>query len=717
MDNQIHTPPTDPSPESQEPTVLDLYKSVTRDRSSFINFIRSLWDARRREELDRALANEVARQYIQEPMPEEPARASNFPWRSIAALVLALGGQVWLEPQNRQVNIAIALYVLAAGICIWAYLKNEWHLPALPVAWQTTDDLSTRLVPFLLSIGFAAAAFWSFGDGVFTFTNTLLWLLAIAALFYGLWIRVPKVEQDNSPEARRNRILWSVLVLGLFAITLFFRLYRTTSVPAEPFSDHAEKILDVYDITQGEYKVFFPRNTGREAFQMYWTLLVAKVFGTGLTFISLKLGTALIGILTIPYVYLLGREYGGKRVGLFALFLFGIAYWPNVISRIGLRFPLYPLFVAPTLFYLLRGLRTHNRNDFLLSGFFLGMGLHGYSPFRMVPILVVVAFGIYALHLRSRENHKQALWWLVIVVVTSLFVFIPLFRYVLSNPEIFGYRAMTRLTSAETALPGPAWQIFLSNLWKGMLMFNWDNGGIWVHSVPGRPALDVVSAALFAIGFILLIARYLRQRDWRDIFLLISIPILLMPSVLSLAFPDENPSLNRTGGAAVVVFLICALALDGFVSSLGAEKKRVIFAYTLTGLLFAASAYQNYDLVFHQFDVQFRNGAWNTSEMGKLISEFRDKYGETDTVWIVPFPYWVDTRLPGVWAGIPNRDFALWPEGFAATVNIPGPKLIIYKLEDVETEKALKVLYPDGDFSRYTSSYADKDFMVVRIGQ
>jgi len=37
-------------------------------------------------------------------------------------------------------------------------------------------------------------------------------------------------------------------------------------------------------------------------------------------------------------------------------------------------------------------------------------------------------------------------------------------------------------------------------------------------------------------------------------------------------------------------------------------------------------------------------------------------YGETDTVWVVPFPYWVDTRLPGVWAGIPNRDFAMWTQ-------------------------------------------------------
>ena len=47
------------SPES-EPTVLDLYKSVTKDWRSFFNFIRSLWDARRRAELDHALAIEVA---------------------------------------------------------------------------------------------------------------------------------------------------------------------------------------------------------------------------------------------------------------------------------------------------------------------------------------------------------------------------------------------------------------------------------------------------------------------------------------------------------------------------------------------------------------------------------------------------------------------------------------------------------------------------------
>jgi hypothetical protein len=716
-DSQFPNPESHDGESPQEPTVLDLYKSVTRDWTSFFNFIRSVWDARRRAEFNRALVYEVALQVEQEQSPAEPARVSYFPWRSILALFIALSAQLLLEPPNRQTNISVALYIFALGFVIWAYRKDEWHLPALPAFKQTPDDLSTRIIPFLLSIVLALAAFWSFGDGVFTITNVSLWLLAIGFLFYGLWVKHPKIERENNPKTRSQKILWGALVLGVFAIALFFRLYRTAYVPAEPFSDHAEKILDIYDITQGQYKVFFPRNTGREAIQMYWTLLVAKVFGTGLSFLSLKLGTALIGILTLPYIYLLGREFGNERVGLFALFLFGIAYWPNTISRIGLRFPLYPLFAAPTLFYLIRGLRTRNRNDFILSGIFLGLGLHGYSPFRIVPILVVIAFIIYIIHNRSTENRQQAFQWLVIVVVTSLFVFIPLLRYWIANPEIFGERAMSRLTSSETALPGSVPQIFATNLYRGLLMFNWDDGDIWVDSLPHRPALDVVTGVLFVIGIVLLSARYVRGRDWRDLLLLVSIPILLMPSILSLAFPGENPTLNRAGGGAVAAIIVSALALDGLVTGISGARsgRRLFIAYGLTGILLAASAFQNFDLVFNKFDASYTAGSWNTSEMGKFISDFRDKYGQTDTFWIVPFPYWVDTRLPGVWAGIPNRDFAIWPDHFVDTLSAPFPKMFIFWPEDLKTENALRELYPSGVLTRYTSAFEGKDFMLFMV--
>jgi hypothetical protein len=71
----------------------------------------------------------------------------------------------------------------------------------------------------------------------------------------------------------------------------------------------------------------------------------------------------------------------------------------------------------------------------------------------------------------------------------------------------------------------------------------------------------VVSAALFYLGMGLLLLRYLRQRNWEDLFLLLAVPMLMLPSILSLAYPAENPAPNRAGGALVPVFVIVGLCL------------------------------------------------------------------------------------------------------------------------------------------------------------
>lgn len=728
----IETPEQTPE---QEPTVLDLYKSVTKDWSSFSNFIRSVWDARRREEFDRALAREAAQNAVAEQVVE-PVRAGTFPWRAALAFGMALFAQALVEPPLRLAMISAALYLAAFGMGLWAYRSNEWHLPSMPAAWRMADPLSARLLPLILAAVLGVAAFWAFGGQKFNAVNVSLWLLSLAFLVVSFWIRAPKIqtreEEAESPtrvwawrgvevkirnfEIVRNKWVRLGLIAAAAGIAIFFRLHQLDKTPLEPFSDHAEKILDVYEITSlGNTNIFFERNTGREAFQMYWTLLVLAVFNTGYTFLSLKLGTVLLGILTLPYIYMLGKEFGNARVALFALFLFGVASWPNIISRIGLRFPLYPLFAAPTLLYLVRGLRTRNRNDFILAGIFLGLGLHGYSPFRIVPILVVVAFFIYFLHATSGEDRRRAFFWFLLVVVVSTFVFSPLLRYWIAHPDHFGYRAFTRLSGVETPLPGPAWQIFLSNAYKGLLMFNWDDGEIGTHSVTHRPALDMITGALFLLGIVLLIARYIRQRDWRDLLLLVSVPILILPSVLSLAFPGENPAMNRAGGASVTVFVVAAMALDGLATSFGSGTKRRLLAGGMVGILFAGVAYFNYDLVFNQFSKSFAAAHWNSSEMGAVIREFDEEYGQVDTVWIVPYPYWVDTRLPGIWAGVPDRDLALWQDHLAESLAYPAPKMFIYWNADAETDRLLRELYPQGKITRHTSASPGKDFFIFLV--
>jgi len=214
--------------------------------------------------------------------------------------------------------------------------------------------------------------------------------------------------------------------------------------------------------------------------------------------------------------------------------------------------------------------------------------------------------------------------------------------------------------------------------------------------------------------------RYLRHRHWLDLFLLLSVPLLMLPSILSLAFPKENPALNRAAGALVPVFVIVALALDGLLTGSGSGKFRragVTLTWLVTGVMLLWSVSQNYDLAFRQFNEQYEAGAWNTSEMGAVIKQFGQTYGSTNNAWIVPYPFWVDTRLPGVCAGIPNRDFAVRPQDLGTTVPVTGTKLFIVNPNDKDSVDALKQLYPKGVFSLYKSATGmeGKNFLIFFV--
>ena len=650
------------------------------------------------------------------PPQVKPAEPNRWPWRSLLALALALLAQRSWEPMpNRTAGVGLLLYALALALLVWALINKEWSLAPLPETSTTSDMLQVRWVPLVVAIPLTLAAFLTLNNNLFTPLNVSLWVLAMICVVWGFWLpgegvrpfwmRLRSFFKGDAWQIKVSRL--TLLILVMLVVVGFFRIYNLNGVPSEPTSDHAEKLLDVYDVSQGLTHIFFPRNTGREAIQMYLTLVVSWIFGTGLSYLSLKIGTVICGLVTLPYMYLLGKEFGGKRVGWLAVFFTGIAYWPNIISRFGLRFPLYPLFVAPTLYYLLCGLRTRNRNDFIISGLFLGFGLHGYTPFRIIPIVVVIAVGIYLLHPQSKGSRKQAVIWLIILALVSVIVFLPLARYWVDNPGTFDGRAFSRLGTPGTPLPGPAWQVFLSNTWNALRMFNWDDGQTWVSSVVFRPALDVVSGALFILGIALVLIRYIRRRHWLDLFLLLSLPLLELPSILSLAFPNENPVLSRAGAAYVPAFLIVAMALDGLLTAIKTKmNRRLGVALTWVVILFLAgfSISQNYDLVFRQYANAYTASQWNTSELGAVIKQFGQVSGTTDSAWIVAYPYWVDTRLPGDTIGIPNRDFAIWPQDFGKTLNVKGPKLFLLKVDDLKDAQALEQLYPRNALSTFHSA-------------
>ena len=703
-----------------EPTVLDYVKSIFKDWNSFAAFLRAWSDRTDTTSLVEMSAPVVeAEPESAEPPADSHQLSTTFPWRSLLALSLALMAQRSFEPPQSAM-FGVPLYLAAFALALWAFLRGEWALATLPPARVQRDPLTVRGLTFIAAILFSVAAFASMSGNKFTLGNVLIWLIAIVLHVRAFWLKEPQswwkkiADGVGGIQWDRRTAFGAALAFAVIAVTLFFRLYHLGTVPPEMTSDHAEKLMDVFDIRNGKYSIFFPRNTGREPLYIYLSAFIAGF--TGISFLTIKIAAVIGGLLMLPYLYLLGREMGSARIGLLAVAFAGIAYWPSVIERFALRISFYPLFVAPTLYYLIRGLRRQRRNDFILAGLFLGLGLNGYTPFRIMPLAVVAIVIIYLLHVRDAQTRKQTLLWLGLLALTSFMIFIPLARYATENPDMFAFRAMSRLGSVERPLPGPAWQLFLGNLWNAMKEFNWNNGGIWVHSIPDRPALDVVGGALFLLGVFLILIRYLRSRHWADLVLLLAIPLTQMPSILSLAFPAENPSLNRTAGAIVPVFLVVGVSLDGLLASFGSEKRRAALGWGFVGLFFLLSFNQNYNLVFHQYNDQYTANAWNTSEMGGVMKQFIATDHAPDNVWIVPYAFWVDTRLPPIWAGLPGRDIAIFPEKLPATTLVGGPKLFMVATQDTETLSVLQALYPQGTLTRYLSSVDQyHDFWIFTV--
>ncbi len=710
-----------------EPSILDYIKQLLtpwRKRTISISeeelFVSTTQDLLQSEFDEEQLESEVL------PSPQKRG-LFDWSWQVIAAILVGLLGQRFLEPPNPKPVVTIVLYLLALVLAGWGVWKKSWSIPPRMTENIEWMDAPIRWRRIILALPFMVAAFWLFGGNRFNLLNVSLWFISLGLVISGFiiknsgsgstfWQKLAAFFKNPIIHLKITPAFWVAVFIIFLAVV--FRFSQLEQIPGEMFSDHAEKLLDVSDVLNGQTSIFFPRNTGREAVQMYLTAAVSIIFGTGLSFMSLKIGTTLAGFFALPFIYFLAKEIGGKRLGMLSVFLAAIAYWPNVISRVGLRFPLYPLFAAPMLYYLIKGLKYKDRNQFIWAGVALGLGLHGYSPMRIVPVVVVLLTGLFLLYPIAKGKRQQVLLGLAILAIVSFVVFIPLLRYAVDDPQMFAFRAFSRLGTTERAFPGSPIVIFFQNLWKSMIIFFWNNGNIWVHSVTNRPALDIVSAVFLLFGMGISAWRAIKQRSWVYAILLVSIPLFMLPSILSLAFPDENPSLNRSGAAIIPVFIIAAIGMEAMFTGLIRGMKSSLgkgLGYAFIGVILLITLSQNYDLIFRQYKNQFDGGAWNTSQMGAVIRDFAESPGTYETAYVGPYPHWVDTRLVGINAGVPLKDYALWPENFPETLNEPRAKLFILRSDDSADLALLMQFYPDAAVYLYDQTLEGKDFLIVYV--
>lgn len=638
-----------------------------------------------------------------------------------------------LHTHRQADDAARALFVIALALWLFALITTASAIGTrLDVASPAAEKSRSDSRAFIFSAFALAALTFLFSTGnEFNADNVLAWFLSVAVFLYAFW--VPEKSWDawraRLVSARKIfsegiRISPTMLALvGVILVGVVFYYHDLDATPAEMTSDHAEKLLDVNDVVNGGLTpIFFERNTGREPLQFYLTAAFIKLTHHPIDHMSLKLITALMGVLVIPFTFLFARELFDDDVALLAALLIAISKWPLTIARMGLRFPFTPVFIAPTMYFLFRALKYGRRNDFLMAGLFLGIGLLGYNAFRLTPILVGV-FIVWWWWTRrmSRTQTESLVINSALMFTLALFVVMPLARYMTERPEMVWYRAATRLLGEhQTTITGDPLEVFANNLVNAVLMFNWTSDAAWPNALPNDPALDYVSGGLFVLGVAYALYRLARYRENAYAFVLGGIVIMLLPSALALAFPNENPSVVRAGGAIPFVFIVVALPLAWWWrvarDTLAEFRWGHIVRIAVLVLLCALIARANYLRYFVDFDANYRRASWNSSEVAAVIRGFADSVGDVRHAWILLYPHWIDTRNVAInmheigWEQtLPSADAAL------AHASDPANKLYILHPNDQANLTRLREIFPQAQERIFRARTPGHDFIVFYV--
>ncbi len=542
------------------------------------------------------------------------------------------------------------------------------------------------------AVGLGALAWPAFAGNRVRPAGAALLLASLGLLAWGTWEKPPPTPVRPAPRWR-----WPVLA-GILVLAAFFRLYRLDGLPSDLFNDLAHNYQETARILQGDWMIYATSFPGREPLLFYLAAAVARV--AGLSFFSLKLTTALLGIALVPAVYLLGREAYDEAVGLVAALLVAVAKWPVLIHRVGFRGTLAPLTTALAGYLLLRGLRRGRRSDLLCAGAMVGLGLYGYTASLAAVPAVALALGLFALAGGSRR-----LWELrrslLLAVLVGLLVALPLLRYMLlDGREVFWFRPLTRVSDQERPLPGPVLSIFVRNLARTAGMFHVRGDIVFRTNVPGDPHLDPVTAALFLPGLALVVCH--ARRGYNPLVLSFFV-LMLLPTTLSLAFPEEVPGAVRSAGAIATVMLFPALAVVlswEQVAGLLPERWRNRGWIVLLCGLALATAVPNARLCFVEYP---RHLPYGNYPLFREIARVIDDLADDGAVLLKDVPYWSDrdairlqTRDHKEWGMHGEILLASDPWDFQALRRL-GPQIaIIFHPEDEANRRQIRQAFPGG---------------------
>ncbi len=482
--------------------------------------------------------------------------------------------------------------------------------------------------------------------------------------------------------------LWPLLItLG----APWLRFWALDRIPPGYHFDEAFEGLEAWKVLTlpGYHPIFFPGNFGVEPAFIYLTSLAFSLAGATPT--VQRAVAAVVGSLTVPALYALGRELerDGAPPGtaLLAALALGISYWHLTFSRVGIEPILVPLVLCLALWASWRGMRTGETWAFIVAGLAVGLGPYTYPAGRLIPplyALVLIARGLFEC------PRFQARWrGVALSLAVAALVFAPLAVHWARHPDLLLLRS-----TQIAVMPGRATGSLGDNLLRTLEMFSIAGDMDPRSNLPGRPALDGWIALWFYMGIGAALARWRRPA--------FALPLWwIIVMTLTTVFSEFAPHFRRSIGAAPAASLLIGLGAawvwhDALAdrSSRSWRRLPLVFMAGLVPITFLGSlglTVRDYFIrwgalpdLYYAYDV----GLWD-------VGRYAARFPEGELVYLTPRPATYAT-LAFVWRDRPPPVTFDGRVIFPFRPEAPTPQhYLVIEHEDFRTPMLIRDLFPD----------------------
>ena len=222
-----------------------------------------------------------------------------------------------------------------------------------------------------------------------------------------------------------------VLLIVSIAIGIILRAWLFGQIPPGLYRDQAYNGMDALNTLEGDIRVFYDTNFGREGLFIWLTAL--SVWFWGASPLAVRFPSLVVGVLTLFTCYGMAKELYGRRIGTFTTTVFAIMVWHVHFSRVGFRAVLVPLFTSLSVWLVARGIRVSKNYWLGLGGIAAGSLIYTYIAARaaIFPVILLTVCVWRRRRSFTVPTLRQWLWF----ALPALLVMLPFLLYTLLHWE------------------------------------------------------------------------------------------------------------------------------------------------------------------------------------------------------------------------------------------------------------------------------------------